>query len=473
MNFGGKPTMSLGFVAACCLGVAVLSLGMNGCEERRAVNANTCLACHDGRTSVDQRTFLDGAHRSLECEECHGSGILHVRNGGRGGLFIDNPGDLSFDESYSLCQRCHEENVDGYLGTRHAETRAATCQSCHDVHTENGLRAEAASDGRFNAAAQVELCGSCHGLQTDDFMLSGHAQFGVASCASCHDAHQSDLFAETPEDNSLCLQCHASGLLGFDTIANIDFHTGLFHPVDPLGSGSSRCTACHLPPLEEAGQPDVPHDHTLFTVPPIATVQAAFQGVFPLPPNSCAGVMGCHDPNVPGSGSPRDVTDLALNEILQPIYASIGKDPLNPDEPDPEDPSGAELLRIITVDDPYEEWGQFPEATGIIESSPPHGPFSRVFVNALVESAFDDFDGQLPDGSIIVKESFDQDMQESGDSITVMWKVKDFSPLANDWFWAVFSFDREILNEGSIGGCISCHGAVSGNDFVFLHQFGP
>lgn len=134
--------------------------------------------------------------------------------------------------------------------------------------------------------------------------------------------------------------------------------------------------------------------------------------------------------------------------------------------------TGTALWERITVTDPYENWGQFPDAPGTIESAAPHGPFANVFINTTAASAVDNFTGQLPNDSIIVKESFDETMGEAGDSITVMWKVQGFDPANNDWFWGRFAFDGTILAEGSIAGCVNCHGGgARANDFIFLQQF--
>ncbi|MBI4557448.1 MAG: Ig-like domain-containing protein [Candidatus Hydrogenedentes bacterium] len=140
--------------------------------------------------------------------------------------------------------------------------------------------------------------------------------------------------------------------------------------------------------------------------------------------------------------------------------------------PAPEPTMGETLLEFITKEDPYDEWTQFPDAQGSFDSSPPHGPKSRVFINGVVNDALAaNFTGSLPDGSIIVKESFDENMVESGDSLTVMWKVDGFNPDANDWFWSMNSSDGKVLAEGKIQGCISCHGIRQNNDFIFLHTF--
>ena len=287
--------------------------GIEGCAfnpgQPGQVGTSTCMGCHDGRSAPDMRRFHDSAHRRISCETCHGPGYEHVRTGGRGGLFIDNPAREPFARQADACAQCHSATVDGFNRTTHAAAQAASCHDCHDVHREGGMRRGRGGPAGNRIEAIAETCGSCHGVQTAQFMDSGHAQVGVATCASCHDAHRADMFTADPIDNSLCLQCHGSRFLGFDTAANVDFHTGPFHSVDPAGSGASRCVACHMPPLEQAGQPHGPHDHTMMTFPPEASNQLMEEGILPVPPNSCAGIAGCHDATVPGSGAPYDVND--------------------------------------------------------------------------------------------------------------------------------------------------------------------
>lgn len=159
---------------------------------------------------------------------------------------------------------------------------------------------------------------------------------------------------------------------------------------------------------------------------------------------------------------------LCIPAIL--VIFVAGCPPPAPGSP-PGSPTAEELYDLITLTDPYEQWGQFPGAQGTIDSNPPHGPFARVFISSEVEGALGNFTGRLPEGSIIVKESFDADMNESGDSLTVMWKVDQFDPPNNDWFWASFRFDGTIRSEGRVAGCFACHGAARDNDFIFLQQF--
>jgi predicted CXXCH cytochrome family protein len=309
--------------AAGCF-VAILMGALVGCPTGPGISNATCLQCHDGRTAQDQRHIQLGAHRGVSCSLCHGDGEAHVRAGGRGGVFIINPAKLPLEQSIQVCAQCHvhADEVSGFSMTAHADARVS-CHVCHDVHTRTGMTVDLQDGPRFSKDEYAVLCGQCHVTQVDEFLESTHAVLDVASCRSCHDMHRATMLTQPPETNALCLQCHASQALGFTSEAIIDAHTGFFHPVDPAGSGASRCTGCHMPP-HVPFDADGPHNHTMFTVPPIESVEAVQQGITPVPANSCSGVAGCHDPSVPGSGSPHFPENVPQNLALQVLYESIG-----------------------------------------------------------------------------------------------------------------------------------------------------
>jgi len=232
------------------------------CPQRPEIENNVCLTCHQGVLATDVSSFPIGTHRFLDCERCHGSGAAHVRNGGRGGLFIINPGNEPFETHYELCQECHPGQAEQYLESEHFEEGAVRCTDCHNVHIP-----------------------------------------------------QETVLPTV--DNSLCLACHD---FNFPTVEDIVDHTN--HPYDPAGTGASRCTPCHMPPLVREDQAEGPHLHSMIPIEPIESNIAMEDGIVPTPPNSCSGIMGCHDGTVP-TAPVFDVDDPEDNILLQIIFESF------------------------------------------------------------------------------------------------------------------------------------------------------
>lgn len=310
------------------IGILLLSgLSLPGCpgtaSDPTRVGTPTCLACHDGRSGPDKREFTQGLHAGIDCEDCHGGGLAHVRAGGRAGLFIADLNRRPFDDGAALCARCHEEQAEGHAFTAHFASEAASCNTCHDVHKRGAMPFSTANGAPLDNKGYQQLCGTCHGVETEQFMQSAHAKSEVATCGACHDQHQETTFTAPPENNQLCQQCHASFFLGLDSQEAVQEHIGEFHPVDPEGTGSGRCTTCHMVPLDRAGQGDGVHDHTFMTLPPAVSNEQIAAGLQPQP-NSCAGITGCHDVAVPGSGTPYSVDRVEDNELLQQIFEEIG-----------------------------------------------------------------------------------------------------------------------------------------------------
>lgn len=183
------------------------------------------------------RIFLLSAHRSVDCATCHIGAEAHVESGGTLGTLI-NPAFWTFEQSYGICKSCHKQEVKSFEASAHAQSRRVACYDCHNVH--------------------------------------------------------SPLETMAPVSNNLaCVNCH--GPFGFRTQAEIAAHTN--HSVDPSGTGASRCTSCHMPPLVRENQADGPHSHSFDPIPPIVSANQALEGE-PVLPNSCAGTTGCHDGTV-------------------------------------------------------------------------------------------------------------------------------------------------------------------------------
>ena len=245
--------------------VAAASIGQTNCAGGGGgvgVNStSTCLGCHNGGTAQDMRGVLISAHAAVGCTTCHGDATAHVQSGGQNG-FLLNPAVGPFVRSYASCVQCHRDTVDEFRMSGHATTQTVSCHDCHNVHTPTETR-----------------------LPTDN--------------------------------NTLCQSCHS--FLGFGTDAAIEMHT--MHSVDPSGTGASRCTECHLPPLERFNQAIGPHDHTLRGIQPQASIDAINNGVMPTPPNSCAGVVGCHDGTIL-TAPMFNVDNAVQGVVLQGLFES-------------------------------------------------------------------------------------------------------------------------------------------------------
>ena len=47
-----------------------------------------------------------------------------------------------------------------------------------------------------------------------------------------------------------------------------------------------------------------------------------------------------------------------------------------------------------------------------------------------------------------------------------MYKVEGYNPEGGDWFWLKYTPDGRIEKEGKVAGCIGCHAAAQGNDWL-------
>jgi len=196
-------------------------------DDRYALRLGTrCADCHTPQSwkRVDPGLWsheavtgyaLEGTHRTLDCEACHGAGEFSPR-----------PTD---------CYACHEADYRGSSEPNHAQAGFPTsCPSCHDQRSWESARfAHNGFDlqGRHASAA----CSDCHG--------NGVYAGTPTDCASCH----LDDYNGTTDPNHRtagfpldCLECHGTGATGWSG-ANFD------HPF-PITSGRHTgvaCSECH------------------------------------------------------------------------------------------------------------------------------------------------------------------------------------------------------------------------------------
>jgi len=158
---------------------------------------------------------LEGIHRTLDCEDCHGSG----------GFTAQSPD----------CFACHESDYRGTRDPNHVEAGFPTsCPSCHDQRDwENASFAHTGDfvlQGRHASAS----CSDCH--------EGGVYQGTSPECASCHLA---DYQGTTDPNHSAagfpldCEQCHGTSATGWE---GADFDHDF-----PIQSGrhAVACSECH------------------------------------------------------------------------------------------------------------------------------------------------------------------------------------------------------------------------------------
>lgn len=130
-----------------------------------------------------------------------------------------------------------------------------------------------------------------------------------------------------------------------------------------------------------------------------------------------------------------------------------------------------ELWQMLQSEDYATNWSTVPGKGELYRGQDPHGMLLSTYLNEAAAQALEDKPGRMPEDAIIVKENYTPD--EALDSVTVMMKQPGFDPDHHDWFWAKYGTEGEIQAAGKPVGCISCHGAVRSNDYVFTFPIAP
>lgn len=120
----------------------------------------------------------------------------------------------------------------------------------------------------------------------------------------------------------------------------------------------------------------------------------------------------------------------------------------------------------------YRNWAPLPgESADFYPGQSPHGKFLKLYVNRIAAGA----PKELPDGSILIKENYGPDSKTLM-AVTVMYRVKDYDPSNNDWYWVKYEADGTISQmqgmpiAGKVGTCIDCHRGAGDADFVFTND---
>ena len=97
-----------------------------------------------------------------------------------------------------------------------------------------------------------------------------------------------------------------------------------------------------------------------------------------------------------------------------------------------------------------------------------HGSrYMVVYTNAVADAAYLAGTPPLPQGSTIVTVESDKADCTGLTGFTLMFKdVSGYNPAAADWHWQRLDDQRDVLEDGRLQTCISCHTTCSLNDYT-------
>jgi len=193
--------------------------------------AATCTNCHgqhDIRRASDPASRTNHANLESTCSKCHGNEAL-IKTAKLPGGNID---------------RQFHDSIHGKLLSGPGGATAPTCTNCHGAHN---IRAPSEDSSRVNRAHIPETCGGCHQAIYARFSKGQHGKLrnegntAVPVCTDCHTAHRiqrHDLPAFQTAVIEQCGNCHNEYLSTYrDT-----FHG----QVTKLGYTSvATCASCH------------------------------------------------------------------------------------------------------------------------------------------------------------------------------------------------------------------------------------
>lgn len=119
-----------------------------------------------------------------------------------------------------------------------------------------------------------------------------------------------------------------------------------------------------------------------------------------------------------------------------------------------------------------ENWSFWPGKEPFYQGTQPHGALLSTYLNDQAAQGLEAMraggEETLPFGSIVVKENYMPDSTLA--AVTVMYKVQLYDPDHHDWWWMKRLADGTVEASGRVEGCIQCHQAAQGMDYLMTAQ---
>ena len=216
-----------------------------------------CMSCHNSYPEFEMgsENKFTSLPNGIGCERCHGPGSIHVKQKSRGEVIdtskmidysIVNPGKLSPDLQFDICQRCHLQG-NAVLKNGHSFYDFKPGQKLSEFMTVF-LPKYKDDEEDFIMASHADRL-----KQSKCFIVSKKNKSSntlrpyknTMTCVTCHNPHQSVKFQKDEYFNAKCNSCHISKESNTCTADK-----------NLLLKAKNNCVNCHMP---RSGSIDIPH----------------------------------------------------------------------------------------------------------------------------------------------------------------------------------------------------------------------
>jgi len=220
-----------------------------------------CMSCHNSLPDfvMGSENKYESVPDGIGCERCHGPGSVHVKDKLAGNKvdtsrYIDytivNPGKLSPDLQFDVCQRCHlQGNAVLKPGKSFYDFRPGMVLST--VMTVFMPKYEGADDQFIMASHAERLKQSQCFLVTEQNRVKNSDSLrpykDAMTCVTCHNPHVSVKHTGDSVFNAACMNCHEGGKSKLTKCSDTPEH---------IAAQQNNCVTCHMP---RTGAIDIPH----------------------------------------------------------------------------------------------------------------------------------------------------------------------------------------------------------------------